>query len=95
MKGDTVMNRRRTWFAIAALATGLAVAPMSALAQEAVPGATDPLIIVGWEDNDGGPIMGHASDIEAMQRARAQTQLVAEVASNPDFYAADMNGCAQ
>ena len=88
------MNHTRAWLAVAILATTLAASPLTAAAQELAP-ATDPLIIVGWEDNDGGPIYGHASDLQAINQARAQAQLEAEVAAAPNLLAQGTGDCNQ
>jgi hypothetical protein len=68
------MHRIRTSFIVAALATTIMTGPITASAQEAAPATDDPLIIIGWQDDDGGPIYGHASDIQAINQARAQAQ---------------------
>jgi hypothetical protein len=88
------MNRIPIWLAVAALATTLAAAPMTAMAQEAVPVVSDPLIIIGWQEDDGGPIMGHASDIQAMQLAQ-QAKLQAEIAADPVLLAGGTGDCTQ
>jgi hypothetical protein len=65
---------------------------LTASAQEVTPAANDPLIIVGWQDDDGGPIYGHASDIAAINQARAQAQQQAQLAADPDLFAGAPEG---
>jgi hypothetical protein len=89
------MTRIRTWFAVAALATTLAAWPITAAAQDSASAANDPLIIIGWQDDDGGPIYGHASDIRAINQARAQAQSQAQAAAEPDLLAGYVPDCAQ
>ena len=90
------MNRARIWLAVSATAAMLVAAPMSAMAQEAVPVTTDEYGIVGWQDDQTGPIYGNLSDVQAQQAARAEAQLQADMSSNPELYAgADMDDCAQ
>jgi hypothetical protein len=89
------MNRTRIWIAVAALATTVLVAPITAAAQPASPADDDPLMIIGWQDDDGGPIYGHASDIQAINQARAQAQQQALALAQPDLVAGTMNDCNQ
>jgi hypothetical protein len=86
------MNRIRTSFILAALATTIIAGPITASAQEATPATSDPLIIIGWQDDDGGPIYGHASDIQAINQARAQAQ---QQQVHVNLAAVDLANCAQ
>ena len=86
------MTPTRKFFIVAALAATLSGLPLTASAQEVTPAANDPLIIVGWQDDDGGPIYGHASDIAAINQARAQAQQQAQLAADPDLFAGAPEG---
>src|SRR5579859_6692152 len=97
------MTRTPRWIALAAVATALTAAPLSVSAQEVaptLPGATLPAaapaaataddqqwIIVGWQDDDGGPIYGTAADIQRINQERAQAQLQQLEATQPDLFA--------
>jgi len=87
------MNRTRTWMAVAALVTTFAAWPLTAAAQEMTPATSDPMIIVGWQDDDGGPIYAQESDLPAIMQAQARRS--AQIVAEPNLLAGGMGDCMQ